>query len=133
MPRKSLLPAQEFECGPLKFCREYSKQESIIKKAVVSHSIREWWHRGFGNHRVVTTGGNLFILHSYPCSRGSLLAKGTPVPFQMKANTVLMKLGECRVALIDDIAVSSQTWEDYAEHVKQGFGELLQTSLTVGP
>lgn len=51
----------------------------------------------------------------------------------MKANTVLTKLGECRVALIDDIAVSSQTWEDYAEHVKQGFGELLQTSLTVGP
>lgn len=61
------------------------------------------------------------------------MAKGTPVPFQRKANTVLTKLGEYRVALIDDIAVSSQTWEDDAEHVKQGFGELLQTSLTVGP
>lgn len=132
MPRKSLLPAQEFEVGPPKFCREYSKQESI-QKAVVSCAIREWWHGGFGNYRVVTTGGSLITLRSYPCSRGSLLAKGTPAPFQMKANTVLTKLGECRVALIDDIAVSSQTWEDYAEHVKQGFGELLQTSLTVGP
>lgn len=50
------------------------------------------------------------------------MARGTLVPFQMKVNTVLTKLGECRVALIDDIAVYSQTWEDYAEHVKQGFG-----------
>jgi hypothetical protein len=40
----------------------------------------------------------------------------------MKVNTVLTKLGEFRVALIDDIAVYSQTWEDHAEHVKQELG-----------
>ncbi|ELW70970.1 hypothetical protein TREES_T100015702 [Tupaia chinensis] len=50
-------------------------------------------------------------------SKGNTLA-----PFQTKVNTVLTKLGECSVALIDDIAVYSQTWEDHVEHVKQGFG-----------
>lgn len=48
--------------------------------------------------------------------------RNTPVTFKMKVNTVLMKLGEFSVALIDDIAVYSQTWEEYVEHVKQGFG-----------
>lgn len=61
------------------------------------------------------------------CCRGSLLSKRhTPVTFQMKVNTVLMKLGEFSVALIDDIAVYSQTWEDYTEHVKQGFGSFYK-------
>jgi hypothetical protein len=40
----------------------------------------------------------------------------------MKVHTMLIKLGECSVALIDDIVVYSQTWEDYEKHVKQGFG-----------
>lgn len=91
-----------------------------------------------GTEALVTTGlsplGEPWSYSAHIRVLGALFwQKGTPVPFHMKANTVLTKLGECRVALIDDIAVSSQTWEDYAEHVKQGFGELLQTSLTVGP
>lgn len=35
---------------------------------------------------------------------------------------MLTKLGEFSVALIDDVAIYSQTGEDYVEHVKQGFG-----------
>lgn len=46
----------------------------------------------------------------------------TLVTFKMKVNMMLTKLGEFSVALIDDVAIYSQTGEDYVEHVKQGFG-----------
>lgn len=48
--------------------------------------------------------------------------KNTLATFKMKGNTVLTKLGECSVALIDDTTVYSQTWKDDVEHVKQGLG-----------
>lgn len=104
------MPAQEHESGPPKFWLEHPKQDGI-QETVISHTTREWRHRDSGDYRVITkTGvgvGGTLTTSPFTCPRGSLSARGTLVPFQMKVNTVLTKLGEFRVALIDDIAVYS--------------------------
>lgn len=75
------------------------------------------------NYGAITLQVALATTQVWICPRGSLFCKrNTLVTFEMKVNAVLMKLGEFSVALIDDIAVYSQTWEDYVEHVKHGFG-----------